>query len=300
MKKYISLCLGLFLLFGNYAVSDLINTDYSGYISLVFVIAGAVLICIFLLDRLNEKEQKDNDRFEGISHLVSDIEKSVQDHHTEELILEQLVAISGCLQHFEKEILERIDLKNQEIARHFSELEQEIDQQFSITGKMITQKVDEQKLKYEEMEQTFDRSMHELLNQMNLSNQHLEKNNDVIKQLEVEVSQLDRIPRELYEIADELAGKMSEKLGEEEKLLKGLCYCIEDENKNLVNRLNKSMGEIVESLDDYAGDMRENMEQIAQQYAEFQKITDSVIQQLTLMSDQDYEIMKGLLNDQGR
>lgn len=55
--------------------------------------------------------------------------------------------------------------------------------------------------------------------------------------------------------------------------------------------------ELSDSLDNNNEEVTEHIETLSNQYEKFEKLVEKMIQQMNLMSESDYEVLKGFLNE---
>lgn len=110
------------------------------------------------------------------------------------------------------------------------------------------------------------------------------------------VGGLDRLPRALMENTDELSKKMDSYLSCVTKEMEYLVQDIGAQDKKRTADSKHMFQEIADSLEEYNEDVAEHIMGLAQQYVQFEKLAENLIRQITLMSEKDYEVMKGFLN----
>ena len=120
--------------------------------------------------------------------------------------------------------------------------------------------------------------------------------NDQIKQLEKIPDLLDDSLEDWNEKSDKLEGNMAERL-------ESMCGNIEDNTERLMKAYKQNIEDLLNEIADVTDGTEENnksmeiaIENLTVQFNEFKKLTETMIQQFTMMSEEDIKILKGLMN----
>lgn len=153
------------------------------------------------------------------------------------------------------------------------------------------------------------------IKEVNSLNEKLTKSNDEVNKIfstiektsETEISKLEnviesvegfgKLPVELLKSTEELSEKINAYMLNVTNEIKYLTQDIADQDKKLTKNINNTINEIEDIIEDNNEEATEQIKQLGQQYAQFEGLVEKLIQQMTLMSEKDYEVMKGFLNE---
>lgn len=110
------------------------------------------------------------------------------------------------------------------------------------------------------------------------------------------ISGLNTLPQKLMENTDELSEKINNYILGVTNEIKYLMQDIEEQEKKRTKSFNNILQEISDSTAEHNEEVAEHIMNLGQQYVQFEKLVENLIRQITLMSESDYEVMKGFLN----
>ncbi len=122
------------------------------------------------------------------------------------------------------------------------------------------------------------------------------KGNVTREKMQSDISGIGKMPERMYQMQDELIGKIEAYTIDNNKEIAELSENIHDENAILLKEIKKDLRDIIDSIDDYEGRMSQEIEKLSQQYQEFKDYNNEIIKKMTLMSNEDYELLKGLFD----
>lgn len=111
------------------------------------------------------------------------------------------------------------------------------------------------------------------------------------------MNELKRLPQDVVINTNELMIKMNAYILSITREMKKLVEDIKEENKKITRDFNNAVEDIVTSVEEYNDGVSEEIKELGKQYIQFEKLVGNLIQEINLMSEKDYEIMKGFLND---
>ncbi len=111
------------------------------------------------------------------------------------------------------------------------------------------------------------------------------------------ISNLDKLPQALLETMDELAEKIDGYTVNIENSIRDLIQDLADGDKKRTSGFKTMIQDMADCIEESNEDVADHIKKLAHQYTEFEEFTEKLIHQMTLMSEKDYEIMKGFLDD---
>lgn len=105
------------------------------------------------------------------------------------------------------------------------------------------------------------------------------------------------VPKALIEYSEQLSKKIESYISNTTEKIDNLTEDVSDENKKLAGNLKKQVNNLAELMESSQKEVSVHLNKLGAQYDQFEQLTKELIKQLTLMSDKDYEIMKGFLDD---
>ena len=130
--------------------------------------------------------------------------------------------------------------------------------------------------------------------------ENIERTNKESKELLDSISknvlELTKVPQPMMEAMDECIAKINEYMQNNSKL-------IGDMNTDTVSMLNtnlkgnrKNIDELIDSIEDYTDNISSNIEQLSKEYQSFEKTVNGLVENLTLMSQNDIKTLKEVIN----
>lgn len=261
MKKYSYMAIGIAMLLGNRYVACLFNGNIGTAVGMVCVIIGAVLLSLSI-KMIIDSESKG---------ILSQIKEKT------EALFTQSVQMSSYIDSSNKEMS---DYFAQEIEYRNSdkEVRDKINNSVLDISKTLIDNGELAKCKYENIERT-NKESKELLDSIS-------KN----------VLELTKVPQPMMEAMDECIAKINEYMQNNSKL-------IGDMNTDTVSMLNtnlkgnrKNIDELIDSIEDYTDNISSNIEQLSKEYQSFEKTVNGLVENLTLMSQNDIKTLKEVIN----
>lgn len=145
----------------------------------------------------------------------------------------------------------------------------------------------------------------------------IENTTNVVQKLEIQANHLEESKNEIMEILirieqsvndfNSLPGKISESIEtlmntfekSVDRIQMGYQYLaedIKDEEKDRTKKFHSIMTEIRDSTEESNEEMTEEIKKLAEQYESFEKLISAIVNQMSLMAEEDINVMKGFLN----
>ena len=175
--------------------------------------------------------------------------------------------------------LQRNILKNYEQVRQYEETNKEIEKE---TLEILKTNFEAQKTSKKEFIQ--------------LLNDYFSKNSQSQKNIQENIIKIGEMPEQLTLLINNLTDKLESKMKNEKEIIEDLTEKIEVQIKKLMNSLRDLIDEISDSQDNVS----EHTKQLAESYNNFEQFTKNIIEQMTMMTNKDYEFLKGFLNNDGK
>lgn len=206
--------------------------------------------------------------------------------------------ISTELQEIRKQLCHQSEIS--ETLKHVTDMTADEVDQMIRTGKNL-----EKLLQYSEEELKNNKEMATQLVKQNEVSKELKKNTEInfdiitdkVDKLIKLIEKFEKLPYILIEGTDKLGEKILEYVDNETELLNQLSQDIMDEQKKILKNFKNTSTYIAASIEESNAELLSHMKTLGQQYMEFEKVTDEIIKQLTLMSQKDYEIIKDLMDE---
>ena len=129
-----------------------------------------------------------------------------------------------------------------------------------------------------------------------LLNDYFSKNSKSQKDIQENISKIGEMPEQLTLLINNLTDKLENKMENEGEIIEDLTENIEVQIKKLMNSLRDLIDEISDSQDNVS----EHTKQLVESYNNFEQFTKNTIEQMTMMTNKDYEFLKGFLNNDGK
>lgn len=123
-----------------------------------------------------------------------------------------------------------------------------------------------------------------------------QKEIDQIERLSNKIELINKLPAELSEMIDELIEKINDYVEYSTEKIEQLSEDLQDLDEKRTNNFNKIIKEIRESNEVKNDHIADQICKLSEEYSKFEDIVNNIVKQMTLMSENDYEIMKGFLN----
>lgn len=275
MSVIINFFLGLAILISGDEIASLLNYEY---ITLLCNIVGACLMAYAGKKYLDYKK-------EALLY-----EKNIQDGLTE---LSNKIATSSNVE----ELIKRLEI----ICNNQMKIEEFLEDTVSSADENINNIT-------ASLRSDFD---HVNKNIQIISNDNKEMivsaRDEMSKKLDQEIAKLGQVidsidkfsivPKALIEYSEQLSKKIESYISNTTEKIDNLTEDVSDENKKLAGNLKKQVNNLAELMESSQKEVSVHLNKLGAQYDQFEQLTKELIKQLTLMSDKDYEIMKGFLDD---
>lgn len=140
----------------------------------------------------------------------------------------------------------------------------------------------------------------EILDKLQLQANHAEKEIATIVEFSKAIDQrivgINILPQEISESVDTLIEKFGNTIENIETSYKNLTEDIEDQEKDRTKKFNSIMKEIRDSSEESNEEMTEEIKKLSDQYAMFEKMITTIVEQMSHMAEEDIKVMKGFLN----
>ena len=110
------------------------------------------------------------------------------------------------------------------------------------------------------------------------------------------IANINMLPEEISEYIEDLISKFEKTSEAIQSNYRYLSEDIKDQDKGRTKKFNSIMNEIRDTVEDNNGEMVEEIKKLASQYAEFEKIISTIVEQMSHMAEEDIKVMKGFLN----
>lgn len=113
------------------------------------------------------------------------------------------------------------------------------------------------------------------------------------------VEKIKEVPQEMIKLQKELIIELEDKCEDIQEKIKELTDNIAEENSGLNNNIKRNISNLLDDISSNNDDMIQQIEELSNQYKEFEKNNEAIVEKLSLMSKQDYEVLKGYFMDDG-
>ena len=124
-----------------------------------------------------------------------------------------------------------------------------------------------------------------------------DKEIECIDEINKSVKFLNDLPKEMFETLDQYTKKVDQYV----QAIVPQIEHLSDDLENLESKRKEDFGKVIKEIRDtneqYNNDLAKKIEELSKGYNQFKSLTDEMIKQMTKMAEEDYEIMKGLIND---
>lgn len=113
------------------------------------------------------------------------------------------------------------------------------------------------------------------------------------------VEKIKEVPRDVIKLQKELIIELEDKCEDIQEKIKELIDNIAEENSGLNNNIKRNIKNLLDDISSNNDDMIQQIEELSNQYKEFEKNNEAIVEKMSLMSKQDYEVLKGYFVDDG-
>lgn len=305
MGTIISFFVGIVFIAAGNNISSLVNVEWAG---LVCDVVGGGLMILGAKLFIDSRKEDMKKRLEIINYL-RDIAEKVMTFSQAENIKKQIDVLCENQNSF-RDTLVGLD-------RHLAEIEERYQQNAyknsdgERNAKLILSSLSELKNGIEtllgNMSNQVSSQLEKQVCEMQAVNQSIKDKGDIIyKASKTETEHIDnvagkvelfnKLPIEILESADELIDKINKYIEDSSNKFEQLLDDLYESDKKRTDRSNKILNEIRDSNVENNEQIATQIGKLGEEYLQFQKIINSIVNQMTLMSEKDYEIMKGFIN----
>lgn len=269
--KYVSLLIGIFGIIFGLGLKDKLSTNTI----IGMLLLGSVGIYLFIILQKEEQKLENKEILNQLNELYKKEDNNdILENQTKEI--ETLESLKNQISNVNKEVSNlKIEIcKNQEEFKKYKQIDIDLEKE---TLESIKQSV----LNYE-------KSKNEITQ---LLKDYFEENSRSQKTIEENISKVGDIPEELTLLLSNLTNKLENKMKNEGELIEDLTEKIDSQMKKMLNSLTDLIDEISNSQDDVS----EHIKKLTDSYNNFELITQNIVKQMTMMTNKDYEFLKGFL-----
>jgi len=272
------------------------NLMYSG-ISAILLLSGCIMIAFVWETKNKTKISKDKIEREEFLRLLNEINKN-----SNNAILINQLELLGDSNHETRTIIQNI---TNDLLHSINEIKVQIINHILTISDKVTDINSTLKMSFQEEKQVLDKI--EKNSQPTILIKHTETiiekieliidvNQKAIGKYNSDILLFSSMPEVIIRSIDELMELVNENNEAGRKAYENVLEDVQFSYKTLVDRIKKDMSEVLDSLNDYESKVTITMQELIKQYQGFQKYNDGVVKQLTLMSQSDLDIMRGILH----
>ena len=185
-----------------------------------------------------------------------------------------------------KDLENSLNQNHNDVFNRVSEFEKEVIKGMSESAKIIHSEIVDSTQKSNENRSYIKE---ELLNELSLQR-------NLTEDIKRSISKVECLPKIMHETSDKIVDKIDENLDKNKSLLEGLTDDLFANSQKLNKNINKSMNSALDTMNENTEDMVEEIKYLADQYNEFKKYTEALLERMTYITQTDLEVMKGILD----
>lgn len=269
--KYVSLLIGIFGIIFGLGLKDKLSTNTI----IGMLLLGSIGSYLFIILQKEEQKLENKEILNQLNELYKKEDNNdILENQTKEI--ETLESLKNQISNVNREVSNlKIEIcKNQEEFKKYKQIDIDLEKE---TLESIKQSV----LNYE-------KSKNEITQ---LLKDYFEENSRSQKTIEENISKVGDIPEELTLLLSNLTNKLENKMKNEGELIEDLTEKIDSQMKKMLNSLTDLIDEISNSQDDVS----EHIKKLTDSYNNFELIIQNIVKQMTMMTNKDYEFLKGFL-----
>ena len=268
-----SMAVGLFLIIGSKNISDIILPEYGKYMSVIMVFVGIGILIYSISSFMNEFRTNEKEKKEYLLKIAEHMQylaTKEEQENNRELLLRCFEELKKSLENKKIEILSGINSLS-EVIQYVGIKDSDRQSLENISSDMECLKM--------------------------LIQEEQQKILPIIEEMNEKQADLKDIPQIFCESVDELIAK-DEKLNENiDESLRRLMEDLSEQYENLVDQIKNTIKNMEELVETYDSKTCEKLEQLSGQYDMFKKNAEEMIKQMSLMGQQDLEVIKGLMGN---
>lgn len=269
--KYVSLLIGIFGIIFGLGLKDKLSTNTI----IGMLLLGSVGIYLFIILQKEEQKLENKEILNQLNELYKKEDNNdILENQTKEI--ETLESLKNQISNVNREVSNlKIEIcKNQEEFQKYKQIDIDLEKE---TLEIIKENVF-----------NYEKSKNEITQ---LLKDYFEENSRSQKTIEENISKVGDIPEELTLLLSNLTNKLENKMKNEGELIEDLTEKIDSQMKKVLNSLTDLIDEISNSQDDVS----EHIKKLTDSYNNFESITQNIVKQMTMMTNKDYEFLKGFL-----
>ncbi|WP_315514547.1 hypothetical protein [Leptotrichia wadei] len=269
--KYVSLLIGIFGIIFGLGLKDKLSTNTI----IGMLLLGSIGSYLFIILQKEEQKLENKEILNQLNELYKKEDNNdILENQTKEI--ETIESLKNQVSNVSKEVSNlKIEIcKNQEEFKKYKQIDIDLEKE---TLESIKQSV----LNYEKSKNKITQ----------LLKDYFEENSRSQKTIEENISKVGDIPEELTLLLSNLTNKLENKMKNEGELIEDLTEKIDSQMKKMLNSLTDLIDEISNSQDDVS----EHIKKLTDSYNNFELITQNIVKQMTMMTNKDYEFLKGFL-----
>lgn len=306
MEKFISLFIAIVLFGASDAIGSMCPEQLQYPVQIGCIVFGGIAIVIFMreLEKIYKEFFKnikitEKTVFDKMDKLLGQYEKNLVE------ISSKINYVNTYLENttnLEENIIKILEEQEKQYSKKLNEME-EIG--VTINNLLLDIKNEQEKIGVEinkipgqysneitqilQEETEFKQAM---LGETESINKELKLSNELVEQVK-------EVPKKVINIQKELTIELEEKCEDIQEKIKELIDNIAEENSGLNNNIKRNISNLLDDISSNNDDMIQQIEELSNQYKEFEKNNEAIVEKLLLMSKQDYEVLKGYFMDDG-
>lgn len=290
--KYISLLIGIAGIILGLGLQNKLSLN----ILLEILIIGILGIYFAIIIQIHEKQSEMKELLKYLNMLYKKEEnENILDNQNKEIEILQFIK-NKILENYEQgrlseEINRKIQIEKLEILKINSENQKIIKNEILDSLDRIYKKEDSKIIKniYEVVKE-FKEDMYNNYQQENLNRTELQK---IIKE---NTDRLVEIPETLNLLFNNLIEKLDDRLENDKDIIEDLAKKVQD----MIKKIRDNIEELIDEINGSQNNLFKKIENLSEDYNKFQNFTDTTIQKMNMMVENDYKFLEGFLKNNER
>lgn len=290
--KYISLLIGIAGIILGLGLQNKLSLN----ILLEILIIGILGIYFAIIIQIHEKQSEMKELLKYLNMLYKKEEnENILDNQNKEIEILQFIK-NKILENYEQgrlseEINRKIQIEKLEILKINSENQKIIKNEILDSLDRIYKKEDSKIIKniYEVVKE-FKEDMYNNYQQENLNRTELQK---IIKE---NTDRLVEIPETLNLLFNNLIEKLDDRLENDKDIIEDLAKKVQD----MIKKIRDNIEELIDEINGSQNNLFKKIENLSEDYNKFQNFTDTTIQKMNMMAENDYKFLEGFLKNNER
>ena len=285
MKKTISILGAVFLIFGNGVIADLFPEHIRLAIGLVCIFLGAVLGVIFL----GEEERR-------LVCLVNIFKRQEEQTMIISQKISELTVLEDAIKCMEKDLLENMHVWTDDIEKSMDRNGQIVIECLEKIQLQMKNDYDKRKEVVDKMQMSIYDEVIELNSMATNIHADVIKGHEKAKDAQRIASVIAELPKRMCQMQDELIDKLTDSALDNSRCIIEFAENVQDDFKSLTKEVRNELRKTLDSMEDHEEKISQEIQNLAQQYQDFKEYNNEMIHKMTLMSNEDYELLKGLFD----